>query len=73
MGSLIIDNQNSTENTALETLFPAKYRGSCMSDRVLLNSLNKMKKKKDEIQGLPSILSLFCNEFKNSIIQEHKC
>ena len=36
----------------------------------LLNLLNKMGKK-DKMRGLPSILSLFRNSLKNSIIQEH--
>ena len=29
--------------------------------------------KSDKMRGLPSILSLFRNEFDNSIIQEHEC
>ena len=33
-----------------------------MSTHVLLNLLNKLGKR-DKMQGLPSILSLFCNEF----------
>ena len=33
-----------------------------MSAHVLLNLLNKLGKR-DKIRGLPSILSLFCNEF----------
>ena len=33
-----------------------------MSAHVLLNLLNKLGKR-DKMQGLPSILSLFCNEF----------
>ena len=33
-----------------------------MSAHVLLNSLNKLGKR-DKMRGLPSILSLFCNEF----------
>ena len=43
-----------------------------MSAYVLLNLLNKLGKR-DKMRGLPSILSLFCNEFKNSIIQKHEC
>ena len=39
------------------------YRGSYISAYVLLNSLNELKKR-DKMQGLPSILSLFRNEFK---------
>ena len=33
-----------------------------MSAHVLLNSLNELGKS-DKMQGLPSFLSLFCNEF----------
>ena len=33
-----------------------------MSAHVLLNSLNELGKR-DKMRGLPSILSLFCNEF----------
>ena len=43
-----------------------------MSAHVLLNLLNKLVKR-DNMRGLPSILSLFRNEFNNSIIQEHEC
>ena len=38
------------------------YRGSYMSAHVLLNLLNKLGKR-DKMRGLPSILSLFRNEF----------
>ena len=38
------------------------YRGSHMSAHVLLNLLNELGKR-DEMRGLPSILSLFRNEF----------
>ena len=44
------------------------HRGSSMSAHVLLNLLNKLGKR-DKRRGLPSILSLFCNElnrFKNT-------
>ena len=41
--------------------FP-KYRGSYMSAHVLLNLLNDFGKR-DKMRGLPSILSLFRNEF----------
>ena len=42
-----------------------------MSSRVFLNSLNKFGKR-DERNGLQSILSPFCNELINSItIQQH--
>ena len=42
-----------------------------MSAHVLLNLLNELGKR-DKMRGLPSILSLFRNEF-NLIIQEHEC
>ena len=38
------------------------YRGSYMSAHVLLNLLNELQKR-DKMRGLPSILSLFRNEF----------
>ena len=38
------------------------YRRSYMSVHVLLNLLNKLRKR-DKMRGLPSILSLFRNEF----------
>ena len=38
------------------------YIGSYMSAHVLLNSLNEYRKR-DKMRGLPSILSLFRNEF----------
>ena len=37
------------------------YRGSYMSAHVLLNLLNELGKR-DKMRGLPSILTLFCNE-----------
>ena len=43
-----------------------------MSAPVLFNLLNKLKER-ENMRGLSSILSLFCNELINSIIQEHKC
>ena len=43
-----------------------------MSVHVLLNLLNKFGKG-DQMQGLPTILSLFATSLINSIIQEHKC
>ena len=44
-----------------------------MSARVTLNLLNKLRKR-DKMQGLPSILSLFHNEFnKFRIKQELEC
>ena len=43
-------------------LHPMLYRGSYMSAHVLLNLLNELGKR-DKMRGLPSILSLFRNEF----------
>ena len=43
-----------------------------MSAYVLLNLLNELWKR-DKMRGLPRILSLFRNEFNNSITQEHEC
>ena len=40
----------------------ATHRGSYMSAHVLLNLLNELGKR-DKMRGLPSIISLFCNEF----------
>ena len=42
------------------------YRGSYMSAHVLLNLLNELGKR-DQMRGLPSILSLFRNEFNKFI------
>ena len=44
------------------SLFMSLYRGSYMSAHVLLNLLNKLRKR-DKMRGLPSILSLFRNKF----------
>ena len=43
-----------------------------MIAQVLLNLLDEFGKR-DKIRGLPSILSLFRNDFINSVIQEHEC
>ena len=43
-----------------------------MSAHVLLNSFNELGKR-DIIRGLPSILSLFCNEFNKFNNEEHEC
>ena len=43
-----------------------------MSVHVLLNLSNELGKRY-KMRGLPSILSLFRNEFNNLIIQEHEC
>ena len=42
-----------------------------MSTHVIFNSLNKVGNS-DKMRGLPSISSLFCNEFNKFKIQEHK-
>ena len=46
----------------VKLLWPSLLRGSYMSAHVLLNLLNKLRKR-DKMLGMPSILSLFCNEF----------
>ena len=43
-----------------------------MSAHELLNLLNKLGKK-IRCEAMLSILSVFPNKFKNSIIQEHEC
>ena len=43
------------------------HRGSYMCSRVLLNLLNALRKR-DEMRGLPSILSLSLNDFENADI-----
>ena len=48
------------------------YRGSYMSAQLLLNLLNELGKK-DNMRGMPSVLSLFTTSLINSIIQEHEC
>ena len=42
-----------------------------MSAHVLLNLFNELMKS-GKMRGLPSILSLFRNDFKKSIIQEYE-
>ena len=44
------------------TTYYMRHRGSYMSAHVLLNLLNELGKR-DKMRGLPSILSLFRNEF----------
>ena len=43
-----------------------------MSAHVLLNLLNEFGKR-EKMQGMPSILSLFATSLINSLIQEHEC
>ena len=43
-----------------------------MSAHVLLNLLTELGKR-EKMWGLQSILSIFCNNFNNLIIQEHEC
>ena len=47
---------------SLTTALRLFHRGSYMSAHVLLNLLNELGKR-DKMRGLPSILSLFRNEF----------
>ena len=42
-----------------------------MNAHVLMTILKELGKR-DKMRGLPNILSLFRNEFKKSIIQEHE-
>ena len=61
------DTQLSITNKLLLCKFYRKYsdntnRGSYMSAHVLLNLLNELGKR-DKMRGLPSILSVFRNEF----------
>ena len=51
-----------TLSSLVHSLLPLGYRGSYMSAHVLLNLLNELGKR-DKMRGLPSILSLFRNEF----------
>ena len=55
-------NQKPAESTAKTLKYHFLHRGSYMSARVLLNLLNELGKR-DKMRGLPSILSLFRNEF----------
>ena len=50
------------ENIVIISIKGAINRGSYMSAHVLLNLLNKSGKR-DKMRGVPSILSLFRNEF----------
>ena len=45
-----------------QCLLQLKHKGSYISAHVLLNLLNELRKR-DKMRGLPSILSLFRNEF----------
>ena len=53
---------NSRKRGNIRILKSALYRGSYMSTHILLNLSNHFRKS-DKMLGLPSILSLFCNEF----------
>ena len=63
------DNKNTIkiEQSSLSLLNGGyeSYKGSYMSAHVLLNLLNELGKR-DKMRGLPSILSLFRNEFNKS-------
>ena len=54
--------QNVTKGEEVEFLCVFLNRGSYMSAHILLNLLNELGKR-DKMRSLPSILSLFCNEF----------
>ena len=57
--SMVIQRVNTSYPVGLHN---DRYRGSYMSAHVLLNLLNELGKR-DKMRGLPSILSLFRNEF----------
>ena len=54
--------QQGPNTTIPYTMEATINRGSYMSAHVLLHLLNELGKS-DKMRGLPSILSLFCNEF----------
>ena len=59
---LIVRAHMLTSSTNLDMNTSPLYRGSYMSARVLLNLINELGIR-DSMRGLPSILSLFRNEF----------
>ena len=70
-GSLLGENYKRMKILGLEEKFQTINRESYMSALVLLNFFNKLRKR-DKIQGFPSILSLFATSLINSIKQEHE-
>ena len=54
--------ENSCQYHIVPSVVLELHRGSYMSAHVLLNLLNELGKR-DKMRGLPSILSLFRNEF----------
>ena len=59
----ICSNFENTSHNCVDLVYRRGiHRGSYMSANVLLNLLNELGKR-DKMQGLPSILSLFCNKF----------
>ena len=58
----MFENDDIRTGKTLEVAANGIYRGSYMSAHVLLNLLNELGKR-DKMRGLPSILSLFRNEF----------
>ena len=61
------DHDNPDHELIVRNVFPSNFicllhRGSYMSAHVLLNLLNELGKR-GKMRGLPSILSLFRNEF----------
>ena len=59
---LSISHPDNKDHVGKPKTFFQLHRGSYMSANVLLNLLNKLGKR-DKMRGLPSILSLFRNEF----------
>ena len=59
---LPLDQSKSPKNDKSNELELLSNKGSYMSAHVLLNLLNELGKR-DKMRGLPSILSLFRNEF----------
>ena len=60
--TLTANGQADVQNIFIDVFKFSTYRGSYMSAHVLLNLLNELGKR-DKMRGLPSILSLFRNEF----------
>ena len=59
-------------NAGDKLCFEIVYRGFYMSAQFLLNLLKELRKR-DKMRGLPSILSVFRNEFNKFNNTEHVC
>ena len=71
--TLVNDITLSTKITgSLSLVTHSLHGGSYMSAHVLLNLLNKLRKR-DKVPGLPSILSFLLTSLINSITQDHEC